>query len=218
MLCLKMRLPLCFLLALTQMVVGAPLSDKRYEDTATYLPFPDPNVDRNSFAHLAPTWTPVLTAQEPSGRGQYLSIALEPVYPLIILENSAHITDYQCGFPKTPGFAKTPAITVQFDSAEALTFALGWPRKGLVLVTNHQGCNSGAERGVYLTRKAVFDRSGLKATFFVQPTELKDVATTITIHSAGNAIVGAKRKEGSGEEIRSKRLPEAELKKRSILS
>jgi hypothetical protein len=100
-------------------------------------------LDALHMRHLQPSRSIELFFDAVGRPDAFASTTQEQVYDTIVLEHSAYVQHVSCS---------AHDIHITFDSAGAADVARNWPSTALVLITNHRGCNSKNERGVYMVK------------------------------------------------------------------
>jgi hypothetical protein len=143
-----------------------------------FLPACDWTIDRNDLSQLDTTTTATLMFAQDLPSSMAMSTTMGMIYQTLVLENSAYIDRVLCS---TSPIAATTNIVVSIRDERAFRQSSNWPAGPTVLIIHSKTCNSGAERGVFLTKETAHDAESLAVRFEAIAVTRKDVASTMAI-------------------------------------
>ncbi|KEQ90398.1 hypothetical protein AUEXF2481DRAFT_45143 [Aureobasidium subglaciale EXF-2481] len=146
----------------------------------TFLPARDWTINHREFSQLDTTTTATLMFMEEPSSSMAMSTTMDMIYQTLILENSAYVNRVVCSSSSSSSPTMTN-IEVSFRNEHAFERSSHWPEESIVLITNSKTCNPRAERGVFLTKKSVYDAESLCVRFEALAVTWTDVANTMAI-------------------------------------
>lgn len=138
------------------------------------MPSVDPDIDTTLLSNLNTSDTITLGYSYGFDLGSETSanITFSMVYPAIALEHTSLVSQVSCS---------SLYLTLVANSHAAYNAINAWPDQDVALITKSTGCNSDAERGVYLITATSSNASSSTFTFRIRNVTWTDVATTMEV-------------------------------------